>query len=190
MDTTNKQTTANNNQATATATANNKQQVLTLNLLLDIAKSAKKEANSLNGALKEMLKDGKIKEYFGEKKYDDIRLQVMQHIAYTSQDNKGVFCAVSAKPIVRANIDSINVSVYTFKKIDWFTAIAQSIYRISKGIGKIQDVTLDDYYTLSGDKKTFEAITSDADMTEIEKLVKIDKYNKALEKVEKLKLKM
>lgn len=178
--------TSNKNNQEATT----KKQMLTLNLLLDIAKCAKKEANSLNGALKEMLKDSKIKEYFGDMNYDEIRLQVMQHIAYTSQDAKGVFCAVSAKPLVRANINDNNVTIYTFRKLDWFTAIAQSIYRLQKNLTKIQDATLDDYYTLSDDKKTFEAVVSDTDITEIEKLVKIDKYNKALEKVEKLKLKM
>ena len=177
-------TTKQNNQS------NKQNQALTLNLLLDIAKSAKKEANSLNGALKEMLKDTKIKEYFDNAKYDDIRLQVMQHIAYTSQDSKGVFCAVSPKTIVKANIADANVTIYQFKKLDWFTAIAQSIYRLSRGLERVQDITLDDYYTMSADKKTFETITADTDIAEIEALIKIDNYNKAVAKVEKLRLKM
>lgn len=159
----------------------------TLNQLLERAKQVRKDVNSLNGVLKALYKEDIFQNLFNAlnlKSYDEVRLSVIKAIAYCSEDNNGNFCAATLKPICKLS----NVTYYKVIKLDWFTAIAQATYRLGRGLERVQALTIDSYYQTTDNKGLF-ADVADADIiAEIDKQIKIDKYNKAIEKANKLKL--
>ena len=159
----------------------------TLSQLMERAKQVRKEVNSLNGVLKALYKEDIFKNLFDAldlKSYDDVRLAVIRAIAYCSEDNNGNFIAVTLKPICKLS----NITYYTVQKLDWYTAIAQATYRLSKGLERVQALTIDNYYQAANNKGLFADVTDDAIKAEIDKQSKIDKYNKAVERANKLKL--
>ena len=177
----------------ANANANNQEQTnkviknTTLNQLLERAKQVRKDVNSLNGVLKALYKEDIFKNLFDAlniKTYDEARLAVIKAIAYCSEDNNGNFIAVTLKPLCKLS----NVTYYKVCKLDWFTAIAQATYRLSKGFERVQQLTIDSYYIGSGQPGFFEEVTDEVITAEIDKQIKIDKYNKAVERANKLKL--
>lgn len=167
--------------------ANNVIKNTTLNQLIERAKQVRKDVNSLNGVLKSLYKEDIFKSLFEAlnlDNYDKVRLAVIKSIAYCSEDSNGNFCAVTLKPICKVS----NVTYYKVAKIDWYTAIAQATYRLARGLERVQALTLDNYYTSTDNKGIF-ADVADADIiAEIDRQIKIDKYNKIVERANKLKL--
>lgn len=109
----------------------------TLNQLLERAKQVRKDVNSLNGVLKSLYKEDIFKNLFdalGLDNYDNVRLAVIQAIAYCSEDANGNFAAVTLKPVCKLS----NVTYYKVCKLDWFTAVSQATYRLSRGIERVQ----------------------------------------------------
>lgn len=175
------------NQANQANQANQVVRNTTLNQLLERAKQVKKDVNSLNGVLKALYKEDIFKALFEAlnlKSYDDVRLAVIKAIAYCSEDNNGNFIAVTCKPVCKIS----NITYYKVVKLDWYTAIAQAAYRLSKGFERMQQLTMDSYYTSSDTPAIFADVTDEAIIAEIDKQIKIDKYNKAVDRVNKLKL--
>jgi hypothetical protein len=159
----------------------------TKNQLDEVAKRVQKEVNSLNGALKALYKEDVYKNLFDAlecKSYDEARRKVMGAIAYASEDNEGKFIAITLKPIARFD----NTTYYKVQKLNWFTAISQATYRLARGLQRVQNVISDSYYIKSESDNTFEEVTDSATIAEVEKQMKIEKYNKAVERVNKLKL--
>ena len=159
----------------------------TLNQLLERAKQVRKDVNSLNGVLKSLYKEDIFKNLFEAlnlTNYDAVRLAVIKSIAYCSEDNNGKFCAVTLKPICKLN----NVTYYKVTKLDWYTSISQATYRLARGLERVQQLAIDSYYTSTDNKGLFQDITDEAISAEIDKQIKIDKYNKAVERANKLKL--
>ena len=174
-----------NNQANNQA--NNVIKNTTLNQLLERAKQVRKDVNSLNGVLKSLYKEDIFKNLFdavGAKTYDEARLLVIKSVAYGAEDNNGNFIAVTLKPICKLS----NVTYYKVTKIDWFTAIAQATYRLARGLERVQELTIDNYYQATDNKGLFEDVTDENVTAEIDRQIKIDKYNKAVERANKLKL--
>ena len=159
----------------------------TLNQLLERAKQVRKEVNSLNGVLKALYKEDIFKNLFDAidlKTYDEVRLAVIKAIAYCSEDNNGNFIAVTLKPVISTE----KANIYKVSKLDWFTAIAQATYRLSKGFERVQELTIDSYYLPSAMKGIFTEVTDESLVTDIDNSLKIQKYNKAVERANKLKL--
>lgn len=159
----------------------------TLNQLLERAKQVRKDVNSLNGVLKALYKEDIFRNLFDAlniKTYDEARLSVIKAIAYCSEDANGKFCAVTLKPICKLS----NVTYYKVIRLDWFTAIAQASYRLARNLDRVQQLSIDSYYISADNKGLFDAVTDEAIVTEIDKQIKIDKYNKAVERANKLKL--
>ena len=159
----------------------------TLNQLLERAKQVRKDVNSLNGVLKSLYKEDIFKSLFdalGLDNYDKVRLAVIQAIAYCSEDANGTFCAVTLKPICKLS----NVTYYKVTKLDWYTAISQATYRLARGLERVQALTIDNYYQATDNKGLFQDVTDESVTAEIDKQIKIDKYNKAIERANKLKL--
>ena len=176
-----------NANAQANAQANNVIKNTTLNQLLERAKQVRKDINSLNGVLKALYKEEIFKNLFDAlnlTNYDAVRLAVIKSIAYCSEDSNGNFIAVTLKPVCKLS----NATYYKVTKIDWFTAIAQATYRLARGLARVQQLSIDSYYTSTDNKGLFEDITDEAIIAEIDKQIKIDKYNKAIERANKLKL--
>ena len=177
----------NSNTANTANTANNVIKNTTLNQLLERAKQVRKDVNSLNGVLKSLYKEDIFKNLFDAlniKSYDEARLAVIKAIAYCADDNNGNFCAVTLKPVCKLS----NVTYYKVTKLDWFTAIAQATYRLSRQLERVQHLAIDSYYQASDNKGIFQDVTDEAVTAEIDKQIKIDKYNKAVERANKLKL--
>lgn len=177
----------------ATEKANNQEQAnkviknTTLNQLLERAKQVKKDVNSLNGVLKSLYKEEIFKNLFDAlnlKSYDDVRLAIIKSIAYCADDNNGNFCAVTLKPIISTE----KANIYKVSKLDWYTAVSQATYRLSKGLKRMQELTIDSYYLPTSYKGIFDEITDDKVINEIEIALKKQKYNKAIERANKLKL--
>ena len=159
----------------------------TKNQLEECAKRVQKEVNSLNGALKALYKEDIYKKLFEAldcKNYDEARLKVLQSIAFASEDNDGKFCAVTLKPIARFN----NISYYKVVKLGWFKAIAQSTYRLARGLQRKQNLLLDSFYTKREKEDIWDEVSESATIAEIEQQIKIDKYNKLCDRVNKAKL--
>lgn len=159
----------------------------TLNQLLERAKQVRKDVNSLNGVLKALYKEDLFKNLFDAlnlKSYDEVRLSVIKAIAYCSEDNNGNFCAVTLKPVCKLS----NVTYYKVTKLDWFTAIAQATYRLARNLDRVQQLAMDNYYTSTDNKGLFADVTDETICAEIDKQIKIDKYNKAIDRANKLKL--
>lgn len=177
-------------QANAKANANANANAIkntTLNQLLERAKQVRKDVNSLNGVLKSLYKEDIFRNLFDAlniKSYDEVRLAIIKAIAYCSEDNNGNFIAVTLKPICKLS----NVTYYKVAKLDWFTAIAQATYRLSRGLERVQELAIDGYYTSTDNKGIFTDVTDENITAEIDKQIKIDKYNKAIERANKLKL--
>ena len=168
-------------------TANTVIKNTTLNQLLECAKQVRKDVNSLNGVLKSLYKEDIFKNLFEAlnlTNYDAVRLAVIKAIAYCSEDNNGTFCAVTLKPICKLS----NVTYYKVAKLDWYTAISQATYRLSRGLERVQQLSIDNYYQATDNKGLFADVTDEAITAEIDKQIKIDKYNKAVERANKLKL--
>lgn len=180
-----------NNQVNAQANnqeqANNVIKNTTLNQLLERAKQVRKDVNSLNGVLKALYKEDIFKNLFEAlnlKSYDEVRLAVIKAIAYCSEDNNGTFCAVSLKPICKLS----NITYYKVVKLDWFTAIAQATYRMARNLDRVQQMSIDSYYQATDNKGLFTDVTDTDIIAEIDRQIKIDKYNKVVERANKLKL--
>lgn len=159
----------------------------TKNQLDEVAKRVKKEVNSLNGALKALCGEKIYQDLFnalGLESYDQIRLAVMQSIAYASEDGEGKFIAVTLKPIARFD----NTTYYKVVKLNWFSAIAQSTYRLARGLQRVQDLIADSYYLKSEEENLFSEVEESTTIAEIDKQIKADKYTKAIARVNKLKL--
>ena len=159
----------------------------TLNQLLERAKQVRKDVNSLNGVLKSLYKEDIFKNLFDAlslDNYDKVRLAVIKAIAYCSEDNNGNFVAVTLKPICKLS----NITYYKVAKLDWFTAIAQATYRLSRGLERVQQMSIDNYYISTDNKGLFQDVTDDDLIAEIDRQIKIDKYNKIVERANKLKL--
>ena len=174
-----------NNQANNQA--NNVIKNTTLNQLLERAKQVRKDVNSLNGVLKSLYKEDIFKSLFDAlalDNYDKVRLAIIQSIAYCADDNNGKFCAVTLKPVCKLS----NVTYYKVTKLDWYTAISQATYRLSRGLERVQQLAIDSYYTSTDHKGLFADVTDEATTAEIDKQIKIDKYNKVVERANKLKL--
>lgn len=174
-----------NNQANNQAT--NVVKNTTLNQLLERAKQVRKDVNSLNGVLKALYKEDIFKNLFDAlnlKSYDEVRLSVIKAIAYCSEDTNGNFCAVTLKPVISTE----KANIYKVSKLDWYTAISQATYRLSKGLSRVQELTIDSYYIPSAMKGIFTEITDEKVISEIEIALKKQKYNKAIERANKLKL--
>ena len=180
-------------QANEVANANNQEQAnkvlknTTLNQLLERAKQVRKDVNSLNGVLKALYKEDIFKNLFdalGLDHYEKVRLAVIQAIAYCADDNNGKFIAVTLKPVCKLS----SITYYKVVKLDWYTAISQATYRLSRGLERLQQLAIDSYYTSTDNKGLFEDVTDEAVTAEIDKQIKIDKYNKAVERANKLKL--
>lgn len=179
--------------ANANANANNQEQAqkviknTTLNQLLERAKQVRKDVNSLNGVLKALYNEEIFKNLFdalGLDNYDKVRLAVIKAIAYCSEDNNGNFCAVTLKPICKLS----NITYYKVTKLDWFTAVAQATYRLARKLERVQQLAIDSYYTSTDNKGLFADVTDEGLIVEIDKQIKIDKYNKAIDRANKLKL--
>ena len=178
---------ANVNANAANNQANNVIKNTTLNQLLERAKQVKKDVNSLNGVLKSLYKEEIFKNLFdalGLDNYDKVRLAIIQSIAYCSEDNNSNFCAVTLKPICKLS----NVTYYKVTKLDWYTAISQATYRLARQKERVQQLSMDSYYKATDNKEIFEDVTDASLIAEIEKQIKIDKYNKAVERANKLGL--
>lgn len=176
-----------NNQANNQEQANKVIKDTTLNQLLERAKQVRKDVNSLNGVLKSLYKEDIFKNLFDAlslDNYDKIRLAIIQSVAYCSEDANGTFCAVTLKPICKLS----NITYYKVVKLDWYTAISQATYRLSKGLERVQELTIDNYYTSTDNKGIFQEVTDASLIAEIDKQIKIDKYNKAVERANKLGL--
>ena len=159
----------------------------TLNQLLERAKQVRKDINSLNGVLKALYKEDIFKNLFDAlnlTNYDEVRLAVIKAIAYCSEDNNGNFIAVTLNPIISTE----KANIYKVAKLDWYTAISQATYRLSKGLERVQALTIDSYYLPTSYKGIFDEITDDKVINEIEIALKKQKYNKAIERANKLKL--
>lgn len=159
----------------------------TKNQLDECAKRVQREVNNLNGALKALYAEKIYKNLFdalGYKSYDEVRKGVMSAIAYASEDNEGKFIAVTLKPIARFD----NTTFYKVQKLNWFTAISQATYRLARGLARVQNVISDSYYLKSEAENLFCEVTESATIAEVEKQIKCDKYEKALARVNKLKL--
>ena len=159
----------------------------TLNQLLERSKQVRKDVNSLNGVLKSLYKEDIFKNLFEAlslDNYDKVRLAIIKAIAYCSEDVNGNFCAVTLKPICKLS----NVTYYKVVKLDWYTAISQATYRLSRGLERVQELTIDNYYQATDNKGIFQDITDVDIIAEIDKQIKIDKYNKAVDRANKLKL--
>lgn len=159
----------------------------TKNQLDEVAKRVQREVNSLNGALKALREEKIYQELFsalGLKSHDEIRLAVMQAIAYASEDNDGKFIAVTLKPIARFD----NTTFYKVQKLNWFVAISQATYRLARGLQRVQNVIADSFYIKNENENTFSEVTESATIAEVEKQIKCDKYEKAIARVNKLKL--
>lgn len=159
----------------------------TLNQLLERAKQVRKDVNSLNGVLKALYKEDIFKNLFEAlnlKSYDEVRLSVIKAIAYCSEDSNGNFCAVTLKPICKLS----NITYYKVIKLDWYTAIAQATYRLSRNLERVQQLAIDSYYTITDNKGLFADVTDTDIIAEIDRQIKIDKYNKVVERANKLKL--
>lgn len=184
----NKQNAANANaNANANSQANHVIKNTTLNQLLERAKQVRKDVNSLNGVLKALYKEDIFKDLFDElnlTSYDDVRLAVIKAITYCSEADNGNFIAVTVKPICKLS----NVTYYKVTKLDWYTAIAQATYRLSRGLSRVQQLSIDSYYTTGAKHGLFDVVTDDGLITEVSKQIKIDKYNKAVDRANKLKL--
>lgn len=183
--------TKDNNQnaanANANANANNVVKNTTLNQLLERAKQVKKDVNSLNGVLKSLYKEDIFKNLFDAlnlTSYDAVRLAIIRAVAYCSEDNNGNFIAVTPKPICKLS----NVTYYRVVKLDWYTAIAQATYRLTRQLERIQQLSIDSYYKTSDVKGIFDEVADEMLTAEIDKQIKIDKYNKIVERANKLKL--
>ena len=174
-----------NNQANNQA--NNVIKNTTLNQLMERAKQVRKDVNSLNGVLKSLYKEDIFKNLFDAlnlDNYDAVRLAVIKSIAYCSEDANGNFCAVTLKPICKLS----NITYYKVAKLVWFTAIAQATYRLSRGLERVQQMSIDNYYISTDNKGLFQDVTDEATTAEIDRQIKIDKYNKIVERANKLKL--
>lgn len=179
-------------QANANANANEQAQTnviknTTLNQLLERAKAVKKDVNSLNGVLKALYKEDIFRNLFDAlnlESYDEVRLAVIKSIAYCSEDNNGNFCAVTLKPVISTE----KANIYKVCKLDWFTAVSQATYRLSRGLERVQEVAIDSYYLTSATKGIFAEITDNEVITEVENAIKVQRYNKAVERANKLKL--
>ena len=159
----------------------------TLNQLLERAKQVRKDVNSLNGVLKSLYKEDIFKSLFdalGLDHYDKVRLAIIKSIAYCSEDANGNFIAVTLKPVISTE----KANIYKVCKLDWYTAISQATYRLSKGLERVQELTIDSYYLPTSSKGIFDEITDDKVINEIEIALKKLKYNKAVERANKLKL--
>lgn len=159
----------------------------TLNQLMERAKQVRRDVNSLNGVLKALYKEDIFRKLFDAlnlKSYDDVRLAVIKSIAYCSEDANGNFIAVTLKPIISTE----KANIYKVCKLDWFSAIAQATYRLSKGLERVQQLAIDSYYLPTASKGIFDEITDDKVISEIEIALKKLKYNKAVERANKLKL--
>lgn len=159
----------------------------TFNQLFERAKQVKKDVNSLNGVLKALYKEDIFKNLFDALEldnYDKVRLAVIKSIAYCSEDANGNFCAVTLKPIISTE----KANIYKVSRLDWYTAISQATYRLSKGLDRVQQLTIDSYYLPTSYKGIFDEITDDKVISEIEIALKKQKYNKAVERANKLKL--
>lgn len=159
----------------------------TKNQLQECAKRVQKEINSLNGALKALYKEDIYRDLFEAlecKSYDEARSKVMGAIAYASEDNCNKFIAVTLRPIARFD----STTYYKVVKLNWFTAIAQATYRLARGLQRVQNVINDSYYIKSESDNTFEEVTDPATIAEVGKQMKIEKYNKAVERINKMKL--
>lgn len=159
----------------------------TKNQLDECAKRVQKEVNSLNGALKALYKEEIYKNLFDAldcKSYDDARAKVMQAIAYASEDNEGKFIAVTLKPVARFD----STTYYKVQKLNWFTAISQATYRLARGLARVQNVIIDSYYTKSEEENLFCEVTEATICTEIDRQIKVDKYNKLVSRLDKAKL--
>lgn len=159
----------------------------TLNQLLERAKQVRKDVNSLNGVLKSLYKEDIFKNLFDAlnlTNYDEVRLAVIKAIAYCSEDNNGNFCAVTLKPIISTD----KANIYKVCKLDWYTAISQATYRLSKGLERVQALTIDSYYLPSAMKGIFTEVTDTEVIAEIDIAIKKLKYHKAVERANKLKL--
>lgn len=159
----------------------------TKNQLDEIAKRVRKEVNSLNGALKALCNEKIYQDLFnalGLESHDKIRLSVMQSIAYASEDGEGKFIAATLKPVARFD----NTTYYKVVKLNWFSAISQATYRLARGLARVQNVIADSFYIKNESNNTFSEVTESATIAEIEKQIKCDKYEKAIARVNKLKL--
>lgn len=159
----------------------------TKNQLEECAKRVQKEVNSLNGALKALYKEEIYKNLFNAldcKSYDEARRAVMGAIAYASEDKDNKFIAVTLKPIARFN----NNTYYKVQKLNWFVAISQATYRLARGLARVQNVIADSYYTKQDGEDIWQEVENSVTIAEIDKQIKIDKYNKAIDRVNKLKL--
>lgn len=159
----------------------------TLNQLLERAKQVRKDVNSLNGVLKSLYKEDIFKNLFDALEldnYDKARLAIIKAIAYCSEDANGNFCAVTLKPIISTE----KANIYKVCKLDWYTAISQATYRLNKGLERVQTLTIDSYYLPTASKGIFDEIIDDKVISEIEIALKKQRYNKAVERANKLKL--
>ena len=175
------------NKANNQEQANNVIKNTTLNQLLERAKQVRKDVNSLNGVLRSLYKEDIFKNLFEAlnlDNYDKVRLAVIKAIAYCSEDVNGNFCAVTLKPICKLS----NVTYYKVVKLDWYTAISQATYRLARGLERVQQLAMDSYYQATDNKGLFEEVTDENITAEIDQQIKIDKYNKAVDRANKLKL--
>lgn len=179
--------------ANANANANNQAENAnvvkntTLNQLIERAKAVKKNVNSLNGVLKALYAEDIFLNLFDAlniKSYEEARKAVIKAIAYCSEDNNGNFCAVTLKPVISTE----KANIYKVCKLDWYTAVSQATYRLSRGLERVQEVAIDSYYLSSVQKGIFTEITDEKVIAEVENAIKVQKYNKAVERVNKLKL--
>ena len=173
--------------ANANANANNVIKNTTLNQLLERAKQVRKDVNSLNGVLKSLYKEDIFKNLFEAlnlTNYDEVRLAVIKSIAYCSEDANGNFCAVTLKPICKLS----NITYYKVVKLDWYTAVSQATYRLARQKERVQQLSMDSYYKVTDIKEIFEDVTDASLIAEIDKQIKIDRYNKAVERANKLGL--
>ena len=176
-----------NNQANNQEQANKVIKNTTLNQLLERAKQVRKDVNSLNGVLKSLYKEDIFKNLFdavGAKTYDEARLLVIKSVAYGAEDNNGKFVAVTLKPVCKLS----NITYYKVVKLDWYTAISQATYRLARNKEAVQKLAIDSYYQATDIKEIFEDVTDASLIAEIDKQIKIDKYNKAVDRANKLKL--